>query len=168
VSDALHEPHPPTDCLHAAHPNPYERHLVSADDAHEILVMTWRAGGLCAPHDHGEAGGRVHLVSGTLIERRYRFDGVALVVESEAQVEAPALLEIGPGVIHDMRASPGTVTVHVYRPRVLGMRIYDVGARETLIVGDDCGAWIPSDPGDIQARIGWAQGAESAAEAGAS
>jgi len=141
--------------------NPYERRLISADEQHEILVMTWRDGGLCAPHDHGEAGGHVHVISGALIERRYRFDGRELVVESEARAEAPALLAIGPGIIHDMRASPGTVTVHVYRPRVLGMRIYDVDARETLIVSDDCGAWIPNDPSDIQARFGWREAAAS-------
>lgn len=150
MSAALPEPEP----LPLAHP--YERHLVSADDDHEILVMTWRIGGLCAPHDHGAAGGRVHLISGTLVERRYRFDGADLSVASEVSFEAPALLDIAPGVIHDMRATPGTVTVHVYRPRVLGMRIYNREARETLVVSDDCGAWIPHDPNDIQDRIGWA------------
>jgi len=143
--------------------NPYERLLVSGDDGHEILVMTWRAGGLCAAHDHGAAGGQVHVVAGGLIERRYHFDGRGLEVVSEVRVEAPALIEIGPGVIHDMHASPGTVTVHVYRPRVLGMRIYDPEARETLVVSDDCGAWIPRDPNDIQARTRWAPVAPSAA-----
>lgn len=117
--------------------------------------MTWRDGGLCAPHDHGAAGGRVHVVSGSLLERRYTFDGHTLVVVSEQRIDAPAVIEIAPHVIHDMRASGGTVTVHHYTPKVEGMRVYDVARRETLIVGDDCGAWIPSDSGHIRARESW-------------
>ncbi len=129
---------------------------IVADDDHEILVMTWRSGGLCAPHDHGAAGGRVHVVSGSLLERRYTFDGKALEVTSERRFDAPAVIAIAPEVIHDMCASSGTVTVHVYAPKVEGMRIYDAERRETLVVSDDCGAWIPSDASDIRGRERWA------------
>ena len=45
--------------------------------------------------------------------------------------------------------------MHHYTPKVEGMRVYDVARRETLIVGDDCGAWIPSDSGHIRARESW-------------
>lgn len=136
-------------------PQPYERMPIVADEAHEILVMTWRNGGLCAPHDHGAAGGRVHVISGSLLERRYTFDGRSLVVVSEQRFDAPAVIEMAPEVIHDMRASSGTVTVHHYTPKVEGMRVYDAERRETLLVSDDCGAWIPSNADDIRARESW-------------
>ena len=125
-------------------PEPYERRLLQADDATEVLVMTWRPGATCAPHDHGlTSGGVVHLVVGALVERRYRFDGHGLAMVAEARYDAPAVLTVEPGVVHDMRAIGKTTTVHVYQPRVASMRVYDAAARTTWIVHDAHGAWLP-------------------------
>ena len=135
--------------------DPYARTLLVADPDREILVMRWVANAWCAPHDHGEAGGHVHVLEGALVERRYRFDGANLEPISERHVVAPAILEVGPGEIHDMRAIGTTTTVHVYRPRVLGMRVYDLARRETLVVSDDCGAWVPRDASLVRAREAW-------------
>ena len=126
--------------------------------------MTWRPGATCAPHDHGAtASGTIHVLHGTFIERRFVLERGELRVTSETRITAPALLSIPAGVIHDMQllegqglaGEDGGMTVHVYTPRIEHMRVYDTAARETLIVVDDQGAWIPSDPARIVAREPW-------------
>ena len=142
---------------------PYGRQLLVADAHQETLVMTWRPGATCAPHDHGEtSSGTIHVLHGTFIERRFVLKGGALEPLSETRVSAPALLSIPAGVIHDMQLAPGDsqhdafgLTVHVYRPRIEHMRVYDTAARETLIVVDDQGAWVPTDEARIIAREPW-------------
>lgn len=133
---------------------PYERKLLAADDTSETLAMIWRDGASCAPHDHGAAGGTIHVVSGGVVERRYVFRAGELRVVSESTARAPAILTIAPGVIHDMRAAAGTITIHHYTPRIHAMRVYDCARRETLVVADDCGAWVPDDAQVIE-RIPW-------------
>lgn len=146
---------------------PYQRRPLAAvdpvggDGGSETLAMIWRDGATCAPHDHGAAAGAIHVISGEVVERRYAFRDGALVVVAEAAARAPAVLTIEAGVIHDMRAvgsadaRGGTLTVHHYSPRIHAMRVYDLGRRETLIVADDCGAWIPEDPAQVIERLPW-------------
>jgi len=131
---------------------PYGRAPLVEDDAHEMILMRWRPGATCAPHDHGEAGGVIHLVEGVFTERTYARRGDRLVVVQTREVAAPAHLEIAPGVVHDMRCDRGGVSLHVYRPRIHRMRVYDLARREVLVVRDDCGAWIPSDPAFVLTR----------------
>lgn len=147
---------------------PYQRQPIAAvdpvggDGGSETLAMIWRDGATCAPHDHGAAAGTIHVISGAVVERRYAFRDGALIVVAETAARAPAVLTIEVGVIHDMRAAPGvggatggTVTVHHYSPRIHAMRVYDLARRETLIVADDCGAWIPEDPTQVIERLPW-------------
>ena len=55
-----------------------------------------------------------------------------------------------------LRAWAGAgVGLHFYLPAITGMRVYDCDRRETLIVGDDCGAWVPADPALVIARTAW-------------
>lgn len=136
---------------------PYARDLVAADDGSEVLLMTWRPGATCAPHDHGvESGGVIHVVRGAVVERRYAFDGRALTIVSERRAEAPAILTIEAGVVHDMHAIGETVTVHAYAPRIQHMRVYDVARRATWIVADDHGAWLPKGGVGVVAEEPWA------------
>ncbi|TNF29684.1 MAG: hypothetical protein EP329_15155 [Deltaproteobacteria bacterium] len=131
---------------------PYGRMPLVVDAAHEMILMRWRPGATCAPHDHGEAAGVIHLVEGVFTERTYAREGDRLVVVATREVAAPAVLEAGPGVIHDMRCDRAGVSLHVYAPRIHGMRVYDLARREVLVVSDDCGAWVPSDPAQVVAR----------------
>lgn len=134
--------------------HPYARQLIEHSAQREVLVMTWRPGATCAPHDHGErSGGVVHLVVGELVERRYVFDGELRVVASRRHV-APAVLEVEPGLIHDMHAPGAATTVHVYTPSVERMRVYDAARRTTWIVPDDHGAWVPHEPAALS-RDDW-------------
>lgn len=137
---------------------PYGRRLLFADDLREVLAMTWRPGATCAPHDHGASGGVVHLVAGRIVERRYAFDGARLTPTGESGHEAPAVLRVAPGVIHDIHAVPGAgpvLTIHHYEPRIAAMRVYDDAGRRTLVVADDCGAWIPRDVSLVMEVVAW-------------
>lgn len=135
---------------------PYGRTLLTADAHHEALLMRWRPGATCAPHDHGAAAGIIHLLEGAFVERRYRReDGGGLTLIATHEHRAPAVLEVAPGCIHDMQALGAGTSVHRYSPRIQRMRVYDRERRETLIVADDCGAWIPSDPALVVAREPW-------------
>lgn len=133
---------------------PYSRQLLEVDGHREVLILRWRPGVPCAPHDHGEAKGVIHLVEGELTERRFRWSARGLGLVSEVLHQAPALLTIEAGEIHDMVSATGAITVHRYSPRMGKMRIYDVQRRETLVVSEDCGAWIPLET-EIQSRESW-------------
>ena len=59
--------------------------------------------------------------------------------------------------IHSMLALSAGTTLHLYAPSITGMRVFDTQARQTLIVADDCGAWLPDDPQLVQKRTDWAR-----------
>jgi len=134
---------------------PYGRTLLTVSDTEEVLAMTWRAGATCAPHDHGQAGGSVSLIRGSLSETTYVFSREGLIPTTTRVVHAPAILEVAPGVIHAMTAHDEALTIHRYTPRIAHMRVYDIGGRRTFIVKDDCGAWIPRDDADVVALDPW-------------
>ncbi len=134
---------------------PYGRTVVSATPDAEVIAMLWRPDATCAPHDHGEAEGTIHVVSGAVRERVYRWTGRALEVVRTTTHEAPALLQVRAGCIHDMTALGPALTVHRYAPRVTGMRVWDVVGRRTVVVPDDCGAWLPADPGAVVTVAPW-------------
>jgi hypothetical protein len=107
----------------------------------------------CAPHDHGEASGFVQLLAGRFVERLWRWRAGDLVVAHEAQHDAPAILRVGARGIHDMKAVGGGLGIHFYLPAITGMQVFDRARRETLVVRDDCGAWIPDDAGLVASRV---------------
>lgn len=107
--------------------------------------MRWRPGVRCAPHDHGDSCGTIHLIEGSFIERRFRFLAGALECVAIESYDAPAVLHIEADVIHDMVAPDGGLSIHRYASVIRGMRVWDVDARRTLVVDDECGAWVPSN-----------------------
>ena len=131
---------------------PYGRTLVHADAAHEMILMRWRPDSACAPHDHGAASGVIHLLDGVFTERVYARDGAQLRVVAERTFAAPHVVTIPAGHLHDMRCDRAGASLHIYRPRIAAMRVYDLARREILTVSDDCGAWIPRDPALILGR----------------
>jgi predicted metal-dependent enzyme (double-stranded beta helix superfamily) len=143
---------------HAKQPvagEPYSRTILHREPGSELLLAAWAEGARCAPHDHGHALGVVHLLRGRFLERTWTRRGRDLVVTSSRSLDAPAQLEVDDGSIHDMEASAGGISLHVYRPCIRHMRVYDVIRRETLIVSDDCGAWIPLETRQIISREVW-------------
>jgi hypothetical protein len=134
---------------------PYGRLPLFWCEEGEVLLMRWREGRFCAPHDHGDAGGFVALLRGEFVERSWRLEDGALKPEEARAFSAPDVLPIGPRRIHDMRAQGGGLSVHIYQPPIRGMKVYDRSRRETLIVTEDCGAWVPSAARYVVSREPW-------------
>lgn len=137
----------------------YGRLVCHADGDREVIAMKWVRGATCAVHDHGAtAAGRVHLVIGELLEERFTFDGEALHPTETLRHAAPCWIEVPPGLIHRMTASSDallTLSIHHYEPCIASMRVYDPVGRRTVIVPDDCGAWIPASADEIVAIEPW-------------
>jgi len=135
--------------------DPYARSVLHHGDRGEVMLAAWRRGGLSAPHDHGLARGFVVILEGQFLETTYRFDGNELRACAEHEHTTGALLQAPPGLIHDLYAAEDGLSLHVYVPRIHGMRVYDTVSRATLRVADDCGAWVPRTPEAILERRPW-------------
>ena len=134
---------------------PYGRRALFRDGGAEVLLVRWREDAFSAPHDHGEASGFVYLLRGAFVERTWEFHRGRLVVTGWRRTQAPGILRVGAGAIHDVKATGGGVSLHVYVPAISHMRVFDRARRETLSVSDACGAWIPHDPALITGRVSW-------------
>jgi cysteine dioxygenase len=135
---------------------PYGRQPLHRDDARgEVLLVSWREDTFCAPHDHGDASGVVALLRGTFVERAWRWRDGALDVAGERRHVAPTLLRVGAGGVHDMKATGRGLGVHFYVPAITAMRVFDRERRETLVVADDCGAWVPREASLVLSRARW-------------
>ncbi len=124
----------------------YRRRVLHVSAARELMLATWTPGIRCAPHDHAGATGVVWLLSGSLVERRFRFDGATLDLIETLAHRAPARIVVGPTLIHDMIAPHGARSLHHYRPTTDGMRLFLPARRETWTLRGDVGAFEPADP----------------------
>jgi predicted metal-dependent enzyme (double-stranded beta helix superfamily) len=137
---------------------PYGRVLLHHSGFGEVLLAGWRPGARSAPHDHGQARGLVAVLEGSFTETTYQFDGSELRVTNECDHSVGDLLRAPPGLVHDLRAADGGLTLHVYVPRIEAMRVYDVRERATLLITGDSGAWIPDRPEFVVERRRWVAG----------
>ena len=130
---------------------PYERTVLHADPTAEVLLMGWQDGLACAPHDHGGASGAVFILTGACEETHYQF-----TQEPESSLKPTRSIQHAAGdwftipetCIHSMQAMQAqqqAVSLHIYTPSPPGMRIYDTASKRCLLVGGNCGAWIPED-----------------------
>lgn len=161
IADHLRAAPLPVAALLAATPpprdgEPYGRLPIFRDAVGEVLLVGWSEETFCAPHDHGQAGGLVCLLRGRLVERHWRWRAGQLDAVSERAHTAPAQIPVGPGAIHDMKASGAAVGVHFYFPPIAAMKVFDRDRREALVVTEDCGAWIPRDSSLVVSRAPWA------------
>lgn len=139
--------------------NPYGRIILHSGDLGEILLIRWRPDTFCAPHNHGDSRGYVRLLEGTFVECSWAMNGESLIANSQRFISAPTIIPVSRNSIHSMKSIDGGASLHCYFPSVSAMRVYDPVSRETLTVGDDCGAWIPADATRILSRSSWAAGA---------
>jgi hypothetical protein len=152
-------PLPAGDLIDAAAPpadgDPYGRTPIFRDTAGEVLLVRWREETFCAPHDHGDAGGFVVLLRGHFVERLWRWREGELTPARERAYAAPGMIEVKRGAVHDMKACDQGVGIHFYLPAIRQMTVFDRERRETLVVGDDCGAWVPRNPALVERRTRW-------------
>lgn len=143
--------------LHARPGEPYGRRVLHDGALGEVLLVRWRGELPCAPHDHGDAHAVVCVLSGTITEQRFEFDGTRLACVGEQRITPPSQVEVPARVIHAVQGSEGALGLHFYLrgPRDRHMRLYDAGARRTLVVDDDAGAWLPRSPEHALEVVSW-------------
>jgi predicted metal-dependent enzyme (double-stranded beta helix superfamily) len=134
---------------------PYGRHVLHATPRGEVMLATWHAGERCAPHDHGASRGRVVVLDGAFRETVFGWTGEELVACADRAIAAGAVLTVEQGLVHAMGCDASGATLHVYTPRVEAMRVHDRDARETFVVAEACGAWVPRDPALVVRRWSW-------------
>ena len=134
---------------------PYSRVVLSSAPGCEIMLARWAPGKVCAPHDHGESSGWVFYFEQDFEEQGYRWrDGglVSLVTHPHA---AGTYTEVRKHEIHSCASKGSGLSLHVYFPRIERMRVYDLAGRRTIVVADDCGAWIPDRPEQRIEETAW-------------
>jgi len=116
----------------------YRRNLLHEGAGYQAWVLCWKPGQKSPIHDHRGSACGVKVVSGTVTETVFSYDGTG-VAEGETR-----LLPEG-GVcgsydtdIHEIanRGSKGLVTLHVYTPPLATMGIYSRQSAEVV-------AWSP-------------------------
>lgn len=132
-------------CLLPQGPEPYGRRILYRSATHEVMLATWAKGAECAPHDHGWSTGIVWLVSGRFMESEYTFDGGLTLTDSKPLSRSMSVMRVDHSDIHSMRSLDQGISLHIYSPPIVQMKVYDQANRRVITVSDDCGAWIPAD-----------------------
>ncbi|MBX7149705.1 cysteine dioxygenase family protein [bacterium] len=134
---------------------PYGRFPLARNKNGEVILIHWRPHVFCAPHDHGLSHGYVLLIRGRFIERYWKKTSNGIEHVHTRIHQAPAVVKVNKRTIHDMKCFEDGVGIHFYLPGIHAMQVYDVKKRETLVVADNCGAWIPRNERLILRRTAW-------------
>lgn len=130
---------------------PYGRRLLLKTSVIEVLVMGFRPGRVCPPHDHGGSDGLVLVCSGTAEHLIYRRFGSGLALWSQTLETKGSILDAPVDCVHAMgsHGEEPLVTLHVYWPPIDHMTIFDLDNRKVWEVNDQAGAWLPVAPGTL-------------------
>jgi len=134
---------------------PYSRKLLYAGPECEVMLATWANSLSCAPHDHGISCGWVFYLQGDFEEMTYRWQDGLLKIDAKRLLPVGSHIDISENTIHSCKALSQGLSLHIYFPRIEGMRVHDLRNQQTLLVADDCGAWIPSNKKDVKEIIQW-------------
>ena len=134
---------------------PYGRRALHRDETGEVMLAGWGADAECAPHDHAGGVGVVRVLDGAFTETAWVWRDGILARGATRRWRAGESIPVAAGGIHSMVAHGAGTTLHLYRPAISGMRVFDPARRQTLSVRDDCGAWVPRDEALVLARVDW-------------
>lgn len=138
----------------------YARNVIYSTPTLEIMIASWTQNQECLPHDHGASNGMVINLSGRFEETAYQWQtGLLIPTGSTVHGVVNSLIEVNIAHIHSMHCKDeGGLTLHMYAPAIQNMKVFDLNLRRTLVVANNCGAWVPLDPSQIQAIQNWNQG----------
>jgi hypothetical protein len=106
----------------AAH---YVRHPVLLWEDWEVMVIGWEAGQITPIHDHRGVLGGMAILSGTVVEERFTVPKeLPELVDSRVRPEGD-LSDTGPTVLHRLIPRSRSVSLHIYRPPLRTMGIWD-------------------------------------------
>jgi len=138
----------------------YGRHVLFSTPDFEVMMASWRPHATCAPHDHGFSTGTVLVLEGSFEEMSYKWSAdsgeVAVDPSTARRASLGQFIEVEGNTFHHMRNLGDVgVTLHFYTPAISNMKVLDLDNKKTLIVSEDCGAWIPKDPKKIREIQPW-------------
>lgn len=148
LSDLRLKVHCFTEAAEFSDVRPYGRRLLLQTPAVEVLVMGFRAGRECPPHDHGGSDGLVLVCAGTAEHCLYRCEAAELKLLERTREPVGSILDAPVDCIHAM-GNPGPeslVTLHVYWPPIERMIVFDIESRKIYEVNGKAGAWLPVAP----------------------
>jgi predicted metal-dependent enzyme (double-stranded beta helix superfamily) len=103
----------------------YVRHPVLLWEDWEVMVIGWEAGQITPIHDHRGVLGGMAILSGTVVEERFTVPkDLPELVDSRVRPEGD-LSDTGPTVLHRLIPRSRSVSLHVYRPPLRTMGIWD-------------------------------------------
>jgi predicted metal-dependent enzyme (double-stranded beta helix superfamily) len=103
----------------------YVRHPVLLWDDWEVMVIGWEAGQITPIHDHRGVLGGMAILSGTVVEERFTVPkDLPELVDSRVRPEGD-LSDTGPTILHRLIPRSRSVSLHVYRPPLRTMGIWD-------------------------------------------
>lgn len=139
----------PNNCL------PYSRVVMSSDLECEVMLARWSRNATCAPHDHGTSEGFVFFLEGRFEETAYSFQDGRLIRGGSIWHSENSSIAVNKGEIHSCVCVDEGLSLHIYFPRISRMTVYDVAKNRTLVVSDECGAWIPENQCQIIEEHTW-------------
>src|SRR6266545_841288 len=103
----------------------YVRHPVLLWEDWEVMVIGWEAGQTTPIHDHRGVLGGMAILSGALVEERFTVPtDLPALADSRVRPEGD-LSETGPTVLHRLIPRSRAVSLHIYRPPLRAMGIWD-------------------------------------------
>ncbi len=106
-------------------PTRYVRHPVLFFDDWEVMIIGWESGQITPIHDHRGSLGGMAVLSGSLVEERFTTPSDRPeLVDSKVRPEGD-LCDTGPTVLHRLMPRSRAVSLHLYRPPLRTMGIWD-------------------------------------------
>lgn len=112
----------------------YMRHPILLWEDWEVMLIAWSSGQITPIHDHRGVMGGMVMLSGTLVEERFTTpNGRPELADDRARPEGD-LSDIGPTVLHRLTTRSGrAVSLHVYRPPLRTMGIWDANGMQSIM-----------------------------------
>ena len=134
---------------------PYSRVVLSGTPECEVMLARWAPERVCAPHDHGASAGWVFYFEQEFEEYAYKWCDGELVRHATHRHLPGRYTQVVKNEIHSCKTGGSGLSLHIYFPRIEKMRVYDLEGRRTLVVSDNCGAWIPRQPEQVVKETAW-------------
>jgi ubiquinone/menaquinone biosynthesis C-methylase UbiE/predicted metal-dependent enzyme (double-stranded beta helix superfamily) len=138
--------------------HPYGRRILYSNDNLEIMLASWRPHADCAPHNHGLSTGIVMILEGEFEETSYEVNKDGLCAIDYARLKRGEVCTVKQNEIHAMKSlRESGMTLHIYKPQIVSMEVYDVQKSEVFTVAATAGAWLPVDSKQITRKDKFAQ-----------
>lgn len=134
----------------------YGRKILYKDSNIEVMLARWSFQAMAQPHNHGHSKGLIWFVMGNFFEQQFLFKNRELKPKADPNPYFEnQVVRVGEDDIHSCCPQTTGLSLHLYVPPIKEMRVWDQLNKKTLVVADNCGAWIPSDSNLIIKEIPW-------------